>query len=61
MDEKKRIAFIVNPISGVLDKHQIMEGMARRLDREAYEARVVYTERAGHAVEIAAREAAEEA
>lgn len=59
MDEKKRIAFIVNPISGVLDKHQIMEGMARRLDREAYEARVVYTERAGHAVEIAAREAAE--
>ena len=28
MDEKKRIAFIVNPISGVLDKHQIMEGMA---------------------------------
>ena len=59
MDEKKRITFIVNPISGVLDNRQIMEGVGRRLDKEAYEARVIYTERAGHAVELAAREAAQ--
>ena len=59
MDKKKRITFIVNPISGVLDKRQIMEGVGRKLDKEAYEARVVFTERAGHAVELAAREAAE--
>ena len=59
MDEKKQITFIVNPISGILDKRQIVEGVNRKLDKDVYEAKFVRTEYAGHAVEIAAREAAE--
>lgn len=57
MEEKKQITFIVNPISGVLDKKQIVEGVGRKLDKRIYEAKFVCTEYAGHAVEIAAREA----
>ena len=57
MDEKKQITFIVNPISGILDKRQIVEWGNRKLDKDAYEAKFVRTEHAGHAVEIAAREA----
>lgn len=59
MDEKKQITFIVNPISGILDKRQIMEWVNRKLDKNVYVSKVVTTEYAGHAVEIAAREAAD--
>ena len=58
MDEKKQITFIVNPISGIWDKRQIMEWVKRKLDKEVYAPKMVLTEYAGHAVEIAAREAA---
>ena len=58
MDEKKQITFIVNPISGIWDKRQIMEWVKRKLDKDVYAPKVAITEYAGHAVEIAAREAA---
>lgn len=51
---KKRILFIVNPISGHHDKRRFAESVQRELggDDIAYE--VVFTERAGHATELAA-------
>lgn len=54
---KTKIAFVVNPISGTEGKEQILHLLDERLDRQRYEAEVVYTERAGHAVEIAADKA----
>ena len=50
---RKRILFIVNPISGHRDKRRFGESVAGSLgDREfAYE--IVFTERAGHATDLA--------
>lgn len=53
----KKIIFIVNPISGTHDKQQILDLIPTLFDENCYE--IVYTERAGHATEIA-RHAAEE-
>ncbi len=51
---KKKIAFVVNPISGTESKEQILHLLDERIDRRLYQPEVVYTERPGHAVEIAA-------
>lgn len=59
MDEKKKIAFIINPISGTQGKEQIVKWLDEKLDKERYEPEILYTERAGHAVEIAAQKAQE--
>lgn len=60
MDEhKKKISFIINPISGTQSKEQILKWISEKLDKERYTYEVVYTERAGHAVEIAADKAKE--
>ncbi|WP_297644566.1 diacylglycerol kinase family protein [uncultured Bacteroides sp.] len=56
---KKKIAFVVNPISGTQSKEQILKWMDEKLDKEKYIPEVLYTERAGHAVEIAAQKARE--
>ena len=56
---KKKIAFVVNPISGTQSKEQILKWMDEKLDKEKYIQEVLYTERAGHAVEIAAQKARE--
>ena len=61
MDEKKNIAFIINPISGTQGKEQIVKWLDEKLDKERYEPEILYTERAGHAVEIAAQKAKENA
>lgn len=53
--EKKKIAFIVNPASGTLGKEQILNWLNEKLDREKYIPQILYTERAGHAVELAAQ------
>lgn len=58
---KKKIAFIINPISGTQSKEQILKWLDEKLDKERYEQEVIYTERAGHAVEIAAQKAQENA
>ena len=57
MNEKKRIAFLINPISGTTGKEQILKGINERINKELYAPEIIYTERAGHAVEIAADEA----
>lgn len=57
MDNKKHIAFIINPISGVKDKGQIVKWVHDRLDTQVYEPEFICTEYAGHAVKIAAEQA----
>lgn len=60
MDEnKKKISFIINPISGTQNKEQILKWVNERLDKNKYEQEIVYTEYAGHAIEIAAQKAQE--
>ena len=61
MDEKKKkISFIINPISGTQNKEQILKSIDEKLDKEKYASEVIYTEYAGHAVEIAEQKAREE-
>lgn len=57
--EKKKIIFIINPISGVYKKEQIPEKIARYLDFTIYDYTIRTTQYAGHATEIA-KEAVEE-
>ena len=59
-DSKKKISFIINPISGTQGKEQILKWLDEKLDKSRYIPEVIYTEWAGHAVEIAARKAKEE-
>ena len=59
-DNKKKIAFIINPISGTQGKEHILKWLDEKLDKNRYMPEVIYTEWAGHAVEIAARKAKEE-
>ena len=55
MNERmKRIIFVVNPISGTQSKELILNLLDEKIDKARYTWEVVYTERAGHAVEIAA-------
>lgn len=60
-NNKKKIVFVINPISGTQGKEQILAWVNEKLDREKYDMEVVYTEYAGHAVQIAAQKAAEKA
>ena len=54
MTEKKRIIFVVNPISGTQGKKAILKCIDERLDRSIYDYSIVKTEYAGHATQIAA-------
>ena len=56
---KKRILFIVNPVSGVGKQKSMRELIDSRLDKEKYDYQIVYTERPGHATEISRRGAEE--
>lgn len=60
-NNKKKISFIINPISGTQNKEQILKWLDQKLDKEKYIPEVIYTEWAGHAVEIAAQKAKEDA
>jgi YegS/Rv2252/BmrU family lipid kinase len=53
MTEKKTIVFIINPISGTQNKRAILKCIEQHLDRETFDYRIVRTQYAGHAVEIA--------
>jgi YegS/Rv2252/BmrU family lipid kinase len=55
----KRISFIINPISGTEDKKTIHRLLERKLAGQELLWEVIYTQRAGHAVEIAAERAHE--
>ena len=59
MSTKKRIIFIVNPISGTANKEHIPEQIAEVMDAERFDCEVRFTEYRGHAAEIA-REAAKD-
>ena len=62
MNERmKKIIFVVNPISGTQSKELILSLLNEKIDKARYSWEVVYTERAGHAVEIAAKAAEEKA
>ena len=58
--ERKKIAFVINPISGTQNKNFILECVKAQLDKDKYAPEVIYTERAGHAIEIAAAKANED-
>jgi YegS/Rv2252/BmrU family lipid kinase len=49
---RKRIAFIINPRSGINSKKDLPSLIEKTLDKNLYEASVFYTQRAGHATEI---------
>ena len=59
MDTKKRIIFIVNPISGTHSKDEMPKLIETHLNKELFLYEVVFTEYAGHATELA-RQYAEE-
>ena len=52
-ERKQRIAFIVNPVSGTHSKKEVPEQIDAFLDKERFDHRVIFTEYAGHAAEIA--------
>ena len=54
MTDKKRIVFVVNPISGTQGKKAILKWIDERLDRSIYDYSIVKKEYAGHASQIAA-------
>ena len=50
---KQTILFIVNPKSGVSNKKRVPQLVEKYIDRERYDHEIVYTQHAGHAVELA--------
>ena len=57
MMRKKKITFILNPISGTHSKDEIPALIEELLDKEQFEYTVRFTEYAGHAAEMAKEEA----
>lgn len=53
MTEKKKITFILNPISGTQGKEQILKLISEKLDTSLYDYEIIKTEYAGHAVVLA--------
>ena len=52
-ETKRRIAFIINPISGTQSKKDVPEVIENTLDKERFDNSIFFTEYAGHAAEIA--------
>ena len=50
---KKKILFIINPISGIDNKKNIVSAIDKYLDKGKFDHSVVYTEYAGHATTLA--------
>lgn len=53
MDIREDIIFIVNPISGTQDKEAILEYVEANINRNIFNPRIIKTEYAGHAYDIA--------
>ena len=53
MTDKKKIVFVVNPISGTQGKKAFLKWIDERLDRSIYDYSIAQTESAGHATQIA--------
>jgi YegS/Rv2252/BmrU family lipid kinase len=56
---KKAISFIINPISGTRKKDSWPEIIHRAIDLSRFDVRIFFTERAGHASELAYRQIGE--
>lgn len=56
-ENMKKIIFIVNPISGTQSKELILNLLHEKIDKKKYTWEVLHTQRAGHAVELAAQAA----
>ncbi len=59
MENKKRIVFIVNPISGIRKKQNVPDDIDHYLDKEKYDAQILFTEYAGHAGPLARKAVAD--
>ncbi len=59
MSEKKKIAFIINPISGTGHKDVIPQMIPRHVDADKFTTEVLFTEYAGHATKLAAQRVAD--
>ena len=57
---KKKIIFIINPISGHHNKNNFPKLVDKHIDKEQYEYNIVFTEYAGHATELAVKAIEEE-
>lgn len=55
--QKKKIIFVINPISGTQQKKSVVNQLNEGIDSAKYDWEIVYTKEAGHAVEIAAQAA----
>ncbi len=49
---KKKLTFIVNPFAGIRSKESFPILVERLLNRQSFEYEIIYTERAGHAIEL---------
>ena len=56
---KKRVRFIINPISGTRGKESIVKLIPEYLDAERFDYDVVYTQKSGHAAQLACQATAE--
>ncbi|GAE17174.1 transcription regulator [Bacteroides pyogenes JCM 6292] len=54
-ESMKKVIFVVNPISGTQNKEVMLNSLEDKIDKKKYTWEVIYTERAGHATEIAAK------
>lgn len=50
---KKKVLFIINPISGDIKKSNLSQLIPELIDQNQFEWKIAYTERAGHATHIA--------
>jgi YegS/Rv2252/BmrU family lipid kinase len=53
---KERISFIINPISGTQNKDSLPETIRRTVSTSQFDVCIFFTERAGHAFELASRQ-----
>ena len=59
MSDKKKIQFIINPISGVGKQKTVEQLVSSLLDHEQFDVSIVYTQHAKHAIELSALAAKE--
>ena len=59
MGNKRKIVFIINPISGIFSKDKVVQAIEAYLDRNQFEYAIEFTEGPGHAVDICKRKVAE--
>ena len=59
MEGKKKVWFVVNPISGTSDKQRIVRLIPQFMDAEHFDVTILYTEHRGHAAEYSRQAIAE--